>query len=103
MDADVRLAAAEGGRDQESRPPALGEALNNGDPAMQYQAVLSLKRTTGKDLGDNVDGWQRYVKGEPPAHWPRRWPNAIRRLFANLRITSNHDRVAVASNRKAVV
>ena len=52
------------GRDEESggRGP-LGEALADADPAMQYRAVLSLKKVTGKDLGNDVDRWQQYVKG----------------------------------------
>ena len=33
---------------------------------MQYRAVLSLKQATGKDLGNNVERWQQYVKGESP-------------------------------------
>lgn len=81
VDADVRLAAARalGETKNVAAVPALGEALADSDPAMQYQAVLSLKKATGKDLGDNVNRWQRYVKGEPeptPSLAER-----IRRLF----------------------
>ena len=60
--------------------PALGEALADADPAMQYRAVLSLKQATGKDLGNSVDRWQQYVKGEQPASRPRRWAERILQL-----------------------
>jgi HEAT repeat protein len=64
---DVRLAAARalGETRSPAAVPALGEALSDTNPAMQYRAVQSLKMTTGQDLGDKVDRWQRYVKGEP--------------------------------------
>jgi hypothetical protein len=82
VDADVRLAAAKALG--ETRNPAavapLGEALNDSDPAMQYRAVLSLKKATGKDLGDDVDRWQRYVRGEPPGPAPS-LAERFRRLF----------------------
>jgi HEAT repeat protein len=61
---DVRLAAvrALGSTPEPEAIAALGEALMDSDPAMQYRAVLSLKRITGEDLGNNVDRWQQYVK-----------------------------------------
>jgi HEAT repeat protein len=66
VDSDVRLAAAQALG--ETKNPAalapLAEALNDTDPAMQYRAVLALKQATGKDLGNNVERWQQYVKGE---------------------------------------
>jgi HEAT repeat protein len=67
VDADVRLAAAKalGETKGPEAAKALGEALNDADPAMQYRAVLSLKKVTGKDLGNDVNRWQQYVKGEP--------------------------------------
>jgi HEAT repeat protein len=72
VDADVRLAAAKalGEGKNPAAVAALGEALSDGDPAMQYRAVLSLKQVTGKDLGDNLERWQQYVKGETPAPAP---------------------------------
>jgi HEAT repeat protein len=68
VDADVRLAATQalGETKNPAAVPALGEALSDSDPAMQYRAVLSLKQATGKDLGNNVERWQQYVKGESP-------------------------------------
>jgi HEAT repeat protein len=64
---DVRMAAARalGETRNIAAKDALGEALADNDPAMQYQAVLSLKKATGKDLGEDIDAWQRYVRGEP--------------------------------------
>jgi HEAT repeat protein len=66
VDADVRIAAARslGETKNPAAVAALGEALSDTDPAMQYRAVLSLKQTTGKDFGNNVERWQQYVKGE---------------------------------------
>ena len=66
VDGDVRLAAARalGETKSPAAVAALGEALADTDPAMQYRAVLSLKQATGKDLGDDVERWQQYVKGE---------------------------------------
>jgi HEAT repeat protein len=82
VDADVRLAAAKALG--ETKNPAavapLGEALSDTDPAMQYRAVLSLQQATGKDLGDSVQRWQQYVKGEQPDSAPS-LADRIRRLF----------------------
>lgn len=68
VDADVRLAAAQALG--ETKSPAavavLGDALNDSDPAMQYRAVVSLKRATGKDFGDSIERWQQYVKQQRP-------------------------------------
>jgi HEAT repeat protein len=72
VEADVRMAAAKalGECKNQKAVASLGEALNDGDPAMQYRAMLSLKQVTGKDLGNSVDRWQQYVKGETPAPPP---------------------------------
>jgi HEAT repeat protein len=83
VDGDVRLAAA--GALGETKNPAavapLGEALADPDPAMQYRAVLSLKQTAGKDLGNSVERWQQYVKGELPAEPTPSLADRFRRLF----------------------
>jgi HEAT repeat protein len=57
----------------------LGNALSDADPAMQYLAVLSLKKVTGKDFGDDVNRWQQYVRGETPP--PPSWAERIRQWF----------------------
>jgi HEAT repeat protein len=72
VDADVRLAAAKA-LGETKRPEAtapLGAALVDADPAMQYRAVLSLQQATGKDLGNDVERWRQYVKGETPEPAP---------------------------------
>jgi len=82
VSADVRLAAAKalGETKNADAVAALGESLNDSDPAMQYRAVLSLRQVTGKDLGNDVNRWQQYVKGELPEPTPS-LAEQIRRLF----------------------
>jgi HEAT repeat protein len=65
---DVRLAAARalGNNKDPQAIAALGEALADSNPAMQYRAVLSLKESTGQDLGNNVESWRQYVKQQHP-------------------------------------
>jgi hypothetical protein len=68
VDFDVRLAAAKalGKTPDASAVAALGTALEDRDPAMQFQAVQSLKTITGKDFGTDVNRWRQYVNGEIP-------------------------------------
>jgi len=68
-DLDVRLAAARwlGEFPDQGAVAALGGALENSDPAMQYMAVQSLKKVTGANLGNDVNAWRQFVKtGRPP-------------------------------------
>jgi HEAT repeat protein len=67
-DKDVRLAAAKslGQSKDAAAVAALGGALDDPDPAMQYVAVGSLRSSTGKDFGNDVNQWRQYVKGETP-------------------------------------
>ncbi len=68
VDVDVRLAAARALgeiRDPEA-VPTLGAALEDRDPAMQYRAVSSLRSVAPEDLGNDVERWRQYVKGETP-------------------------------------
>ena len=69
-DLDVRLEAARalGTTHDPAAVAALGLALEEKDPAMQRRAVESLREVTGKDLGNNVDNWRQYVKGEAPTN-----------------------------------
>jgi len=70
VDVDVRLAAVKGLGETKNREPAtlaaLGTALDDRNPAMQYQAVSALRRISPQDLGNDVQQWRAYVKGEPP-------------------------------------
>jgi HEAT repeat protein len=68
LDSDVRMAAAKalGKVKDPAAVSALGNTLEDSDPAMQYQAVLSLREITGKDFGNDVNRWRQYVKGEQP-------------------------------------
>ncbi len=82
VDADVRLAAAKAlgeTKNAEAVKP-LGEALADTDPAMQYRAVQSLERVTGKSFEGSVDRWQQYVKGEKPDP-PPSLAERFKRLF----------------------
>jgi HEAT repeat protein len=81
---DVRLAATrELGRFQDpAAVTALGVALDDADPALQYRAVQSLKSVTGKDLGNNVPAWRQYVReGTIPPGAERSLADKVRDLF----------------------
>jgi len=83
-DTDVRLAAIEalGQCRDPAAVAALGPALEDRDPAMQYRAVLALKDLTGEDFGNDVDRWRQYVQGEVPAETaPRSVAERLRRIF----------------------
>ena len=68
LDMDVRLTAARelGKIRSPEAVAALATALEDGDPAMQYQAVLSLEKSTGENLDGNVQRWRQYVRRESP-------------------------------------
>jgi HEAT repeat protein len=68
LDTDVRLAAARalGRANHPAAVAPLGRALDDKDPAIQYRAVLSLHKVTGKDFGNDVNQWRQYVAGELP-------------------------------------
>ena len=61
---DVRLAAARalGQSKDPAAIAALGSALEDKNPAMQYRAVMSLREVTGKDFDQDVKRWREYVK-----------------------------------------
>jgi len=84
VDVDVRLAAIEalGATGQRSAVPALGQALEDRDPAMQYRAIASLRKVSDRDLGNDVDRWRQYVKGETPGpEKPVSVVDRFRRMF----------------------
>ncbi len=77
---DVRLAAAKAlGRFKDPTAyEALGLALDDSDPALQYRAVESLKEASGRDFGNDLDAWRRLARGENPG--PDTTPYLVRRL-----------------------
>lgn len=67
-DLDVRLAGTtELAKFQDQRAvQTLAVALNDKDPALQHQAVQSLKSVTGQHYGDSIPAWREYVAGRTP-------------------------------------
>lgn len=63
-DMDVRLAAAKalGEIRDPASVEALGAALQERDPAIQYHAVCSLRKVAPTDLGNDVERWRQYVR-----------------------------------------
>ena len=45
---------------------ALGVALDDRNPAIQWRAMQSLKAVTGRDYGDSVPTWREFVSGGNP-------------------------------------
>ncbi len=83
-DVDVRLTAAWalGQSKEPTAVAALEPALADQDPAMQYRAVLSLRKITGQNFGNDVRRWQQYVRGETPQPAePISIANRLRQLF----------------------
>ena len=69
QDVDVRLAAvSELGR---FRGPTVNEALaialDDSDPALQYQAVQTLREHGDVDYGNSIYAWREYLRGNTPA------------------------------------
>lgn len=56
---------------------ALGKAVNDRDPALQYAGVQALKSVSGQDLGNDVVAWRQYAASEQPeisvAQRPSSW------------------------------
>lgn len=76
---DVRLAAARalGGLRDPAAATALATALEDGDPAMQYRAVQSLRAVSGRDFGNDANAWREFANGGNPQPQPssfvQRW------------------------------
>ena len=68
LDIDVRVAAARalGETGETAAVAPLGRVLEDRDPALQHQAVVSLQKCSGEDLGNDVNRWRQYVRGETP-------------------------------------
>lgn len=64
---DVRQAAIrELGKFSDSAAvAALGESLNDSDPAVQLLAMRSLQQATGEKLGDDIRQWKEHVANIP--------------------------------------
>lgn len=65
---DVKICAAKelGQFQDQAAVVALGPALDESDPALQYQAMQSLKSCSGRDFGVNVASWREFVAGGNP-------------------------------------
>jgi hypothetical protein len=63
-DVDVRLTATRllGDSQEASTIGALGRALDDPDPAVQYLAVQSLQRNTGQKAGNDLKEWKRIAR-----------------------------------------
>jgi HEAT repeat protein len=68
LDIDVRMAAARalGETGDPAAVGPLGRILEERDPALQHQAVLSLRKCSNEDLGNDVNRWHQYVNGDTP-------------------------------------
>ncbi len=68
LDIDVRMAAARalGDTGDMGAIAPLGRSLEDRDPALQHQAVLSLRQCSDEDLGNDVNRWRQYVRNETP-------------------------------------
>jgi len=80
---DVRLQALRmlGELKDKGAIPVLARALEDGDPAVQYRAVASLKQVSGRDLGNDVNAWREWAAD--PEGKAGEWTIAegFRRLF----------------------
>jgi hypothetical protein len=79
LDVRIRAATELGNFQDPAAVEALGTALNDHDPALQYQAMQSLKSCTGRDYGNNVASWREFVAGRTP---PESTPSLAERMRA---------------------
>ncbi|MFW6169812.1 MAG: HEAT repeat domain-containing protein [Planctomycetota bacterium] len=77
---DVRIAAARELRrfQDPTAYRALGVALQDPDPALQYQAVESLREASGKEYGNDLQAWRKFARGQDPG--PEHSPSVAQRL-----------------------
>ncbi len=81
-DVDVRMAAARELRRFPERTAyeALGLALQDDDPALQYRVIESLKEASGKNYGNDLQAWQLFAEGKDPG--PEYRPSVADRVRA---------------------
>jgi hypothetical protein len=81
-DIDVRLEAVRmlGAVKDDAAIPALARALEDPDPAVQYRAVGSLKRVSGRDLGSDVNRWRAWA-ADPAAEPEWSMAETFRKIF----------------------
>ena len=82
-DIDVRLAAtrALGQLSDPAAVEALAIALQDPSPALQYRAMESLKKVSGRDLGHDVVAWRNFIESAaPPSPTPREGPSLVERF-----------------------
>lgn len=82
-DLDVRLRAirALGDLQDTAAVPVLAKALEDSDPAIQYRAVASLKRCSGRDLGNDVNRWREWAADPEGSTAEWSMAEAWKRLF----------------------
>jgi HEAT repeat protein len=88
--ADCKIAALDGLGDLKADDvrvlEVLVHAMDDGDPAIRFSSLETLKKITGKDLGIEPKPWQKYVEermaANPP---PPNQPSFISRYLAPLR------------------
>lgn len=80
---DVRLRAlrALGDLRDEKAIPALAQALEDRDPAVQYRAVAALRKVSGRDLGNDVNRWREWAADPEGSAAEWSMAEAFRRLF----------------------
>jgi hypothetical protein len=67
-DMDVRLAAARSlaGIDSPTALRALGTALDDQSPALQYRVIQSLRAVSPHDYGGDLGAWRQFAQGGTP-------------------------------------
>jgi hypothetical protein len=60
---------------------ALGSALEDRDPALQYLAMESLKQVSGRDYGQDSRLWKQYVQGQTPVREEKSIAQRVRDIF----------------------
>lgn len=82
-DLDVRLEATKGlgNYSGPEAAAALGLALDDNNPAIQFRAMQALKQSTKQSYGNDVDAWKGYLAGNPV---PPKTPTIAERITGGL-------------------